>query len=160
MSEIVSSVKKPPVRRGNQEPLSRASDQAGRDHQVNHVNQQVDGCQDGHSQLLVPDAHTKPSIAACISEPLGLPTELLVELIERPEDSSSGVEEDGEHSLPKHKMRGGQPIVTVTPVPQYGYEPQDEADGIHSHTPHQGRVVHVQGGVADEGEDGTGHSDL
>ena len=90
----------------------------GQDHQVNHVNQQVDSCQHGHSHLLVPDAHAIPSTATCISGPLGIPAKLLVELIERPEDSSSGVEEGGKHGLPQHKMRGGQTLFTVTPVPQ------------------------------------------
>ena len=96
------------MRRGNQEPLGRASDPGGRDHQVNHVNQQVDGCQGDHSQLLVPDAHAIPSIAACISRPLGIPAKLLVELIERPEDSSSGIEEDGEHVCPNTKREEGR----------------------------------------------------
>ena len=68
--------------------------------------------------MLVPDAHAIPSIAAYISGPLGIPAKLLVDLIERPEDSSSGIEEDGEHGLPKHKTGGGQTLVTVTPVPQ------------------------------------------
>lgn len=54
-------VKTPPERIGNWELLDRASDpdknQAGRVHQVGHISQQVDGCQNGHSQAAVPGAH-------------------------------------------------------------------------------------------------------
>ena len=37
---------------------------------------------------------------------------------------------------------------------------QDEAVGVHGHTPLQGRLVQVQGGVANEDEDDTGHKGL
>ena len=93
------------VRRGNPEPLGRASvTDLGQDHQVRHVDKQVDGCQDGHNQSLVPDAHVGGELinAAQLVRSLGLPAELLVELVESPEDQGSGVEEDGEHRLPKH----------------------------------------------------------
>ena len=71
-------------------------------HQVSHVNQQVDGCQDGHSQALVPGAHVVGELvpAVPITGPLGLPAELLAELVERSEDQSTDIEEDeeqGEH---------------------------------------------------------------
>ena len=66
-------------------------------HQVGHVNQQVGGCQDGHSQALVPGAHVVGELvpAVPITGPLGLPAELLAELVERPEDQSTDIEEDG-----------------------------------------------------------------
>ena len=133
----------------------------GQEHQVDHVNQQVDGCQDGHSQLLVPGAHRvdKPIIAA---RPLGLATKLLVKLVERPEDQSAGVEEDGEQGQPQKKSGkgNGQPVVTVTPVQQEGRGCQQEADGVHGHAPHQGRLVQVQVAVDDKGEDDTSHESL
>ena len=77
----------------NLEPLRRASvTDHSQDHQVRHVNQQVDGCQDGHNQSLVPDAHVGSALinAAQLVGPLGLPTEPRIELVERPEDQSSG----------------------------------------------------------------------
>ena len=64
-------------------------------HQVRRVNQQVDGCQDGHSQSLDPGAYEVVDTAG-ITGPLGLPAEFLIELVERPEDQSADVEEDGE----------------------------------------------------------------
>jgi len=147
----------------NLEPLRRASvTDHSQDHQVRHVNQQVDGCQDGHNQSLVPDAHVGSALinAAQLVGPLGLPTEPRIELVERPEDQSSGVEEDGEHRLPKPQTGVGQTLVTVTPVPQHSHSPQDEADAIHGHTPHQGWLVLIRVGVAEEGEDDTCHEDL
>ena len=49
---------------------------AGPVHQVGHIHQQVDGCQDGHSQSLVPDAAIVGKLinAARISVPVGLST--------------------------------------------------------------------------------------
>lgn len=43
---------------------------------------------------------------------------------------------------------------------QDGHGHQDGADGVHGHTPPQGQMVLVQGGVADEGEDDTSHKNL
>ena len=133
----------------------------GQEHQVDHVNQQVDGCQDGHSQLLVPGTHRvdEPVIAA---RPLGLATKLLVKLVERPEDQSAGVEEDGEQGQPQKKSGkgNGQPVVAVTPVQQKGCGCQEEADGVHGHAPHQGWLAQVQVAVNDKGEDDTSHKSL
>ena len=66
--------------------------------QVGHINQQVDGCQDGHSQALVPGAHVIGELfhAVLITGPLGLPAELLAELVEWPEDQGTDIQEDGE----------------------------------------------------------------
>ena len=57
---------------------------------VGCINQQVDGCQDGHSQSLVPHAHQggESVSAAPIAGPLGLDTKLLIELVEKPEDQA------------------------------------------------------------------------
>ena len=98
--------------------------------------------------------------AAHIAGPLGLSPQLLVELVEGPEDRCGGVEEDGEHSL--HPQQKGEAegklfvVVTVTPIHKEVHDPQDEAAGVHGHTPHQGRLVQVQVSVADEGEDDVG----
>ena len=83
-----SSVKIPPVSRGDQESLGWSSvpnkDPAGPVHQVSHVNQQVDHCQDGYNQSLVPDAHQVVMAAAHIIGLLRLATKILVELVEQP----------------------------------------------------------------------------
>ena len=140
--------------------LNDDKNHAGPVHQVSHINQQVDGCQDGHSQSLVPSAHKVGDLisAAGITGPLGLASQLLFELVERPEDQSAGVEEDGEQiHYQQQNGEEGQSIVTVHQALKEGHNIQKEADGIHGHTPHQGRLVLVQVGTADEGEDDTGH---
>lgn len=150
------------------EPLGGASDpdkdQAGRVHQVGHVSQQVDGCQDGHSQTSVPGAHVigVPVAAAWIHGPPGMAAILLVELVERPEDQSRGIEEDGDQGQPGQESGegDGQHVRAVAQVQQDGHSRQDEADGVHGHAPLQGWLVLVQVGVADEGEDDTGHEGL
>ena len=84
-----------------------------------------------------------------------------MELVEGPDDHCREIEEDGEHRL--HPQQTGEAegklfvVVTVTPIHEEVHDPQDEADGIHGHTPHQGRLVLVQVSVADEGEDDVGH---
>lgn len=100
--------------------------------------------------------------AGGITGPLGLATELLVKLVERPEDHSRGIEENRERGEPQMENGEGdeQPSAPVTPGQQEGHSWQEEADGIHSHAPPQGRLVLVQGGAADEGKDDTGHKDL
>ena len=118
------------VRQGrNWEPLGKASAsvkiQAGREHQVSHINQQVDGCQTNHSQLLVPDAHGggDSTAAVHVTGPLERPAQLLVELVERPEEQSSGVEEDreqGQHNLENGEGHG-QPVVAFAQVHQDGH---------------------------------------
>ena len=75
--------------------------------QVGHVRQQVGGCQDGHSQVLVPGAHVggEPiSAVLLITGPLRLPTQLLIELVEWPEDQSADVEEHDEQGV--HNLDG------------------------------------------------------
>ena len=76
--------------------LSPYRNMVGPVHQVGHVNQQVDGCQDGHSQSLVPDAYIvgKSMLTAHVPGPLGLPAKLFIKLVERPEDQSTNVEKD------------------------------------------------------------------
>ena len=131
--------------------------------QVDHAHQQADGCQDGHSQQVILEAHVVGELttAAHDTGPLGLPPELLIELVERPEDHSADVEEDGEQG--EHKLENGlrdaQSTFPFTQFQQEDHSSQDEADGVHGHTPHQGHVVHsrvqVQGGATDEGKDDT-----
>ena len=112
---------------------------------------------------MVPDADKDVEMitAAHIAGPLGLPPPLLVELVEGPENQCRDVEEDREHSL--HPQQPGEAegklfvIVTVTPIHKEVHDPQDEADGVHGHTPLQGWLVQVQVSVADEGEDDVGH---
>ena len=165
---LQSSVQIPPMSRGDQESLGLSSvpnkDPAGPVHQVGHVNQQVDRCQDGYNQSLVPDAHQvgELMVAAHITGPLGLATKILVELVEQPEDQSAGIEEDGEQGQPQQESgeANGQLVAIASQIQQEGHSPQEEADGVHGHTPHQGRLVQVQGGVADEGKDDTGHEVL
>ena len=132
--------------------------------QVGHVRQQVGGCQDGHSQALLPGAHAVGSSinAVHIAGLLGLPAILLIKLVERPEDQSSEVEEDRQQvqSQMKNGEGDGQPVLPFFPVHQHGHNCQDEADGIHGHAPLQGWLVYVQGGVADEDKDNTGHKGL
>ena len=144
--------------------MEPVTDQAARDHQVGHIKQQVDGCQDGHSQSLVPVAHVSSELisAGRITGSLGLAAQLLIELIERPEDQSADVEEDAKQGQPKlgNREADGQPIVTVEQAQQDGQGPQDETGGVHSHAPHQGWLVLVQGGVADESEDDASHKVL
>ena len=118
------------VRQGrNWEPLGKASAavkiQAGREHQVSHINQQVDGCQTNHSQLLVPDAHGggNSTAAVHVTGPLELPAQLLVELVDRPEEQRSDVEEDreqGHHNL-ENGEGDGQPAVAFAQVQQDGH---------------------------------------
>ena len=88
--------------------LSPYRDLAGPVPQVGHISQQVDGCQDGHSQSLVPGAHVVGELvpAVPITGPLGLPAELLVKLVEWPEDQSADVKEDGERG--EHKLEDGE----------------------------------------------------
>ena len=125
----LSLVKMPPLTiRGNRGAWCRASEAdkaAGQVHQVHHVNQQIDGSQDGHSQSLVPGAHVGAEFitAAHVAGPLGLPAELPIELVERPEDHSRGIEEGGEQVQPQmHKGDGDrQPVVPVVPVQQEGH---------------------------------------
>ena len=86
-------VRIPPVSRGVRNPglvLSPYRNLASPVHQVRRVNQQVDGCQDGHSQSLVPEAHVivEPIDAAHITGPVGLSAKLLIELVEQPEDQA------------------------------------------------------------------------
>ena len=93
-------------------------------HQVRRVNQQVDGCQEGHSQSLVPEAHVmvEPIDAAHITGPVGLSAKLLIELVERPEDQSADIEEDrqqAEHKL-KNGIQAGQPALPFAQVQQDG----------------------------------------
>ena len=133
-------------------------------HQVRRVNQQVDGCQEGHSQSLVPEAHVmvEPIDAAHITGPVGLSAILLIELVERPEDQSADIEEDGEQA--EHKLEEGegprQPVFPLFQVQQDGQGCWDEADGVHGHTPLSGRLVQVQGGVDDAGKDDIRHEGL
>ena len=47
----------------------------------------------------------------------------------------------------------GQSVLPATQLQQHGHGYLDEADGVHDHAPLQGRLVQVQGGVADEDED-------
>ena len=113
--------------------------------------------------MLVPGADKDADLitAAQISGPLGLPPKLLEELVEWPEDHGGGVEEDGEHSLQPQQTGDGEGqlfvVVTVTPIHKEVHGPQDEADPVHGHTPHQGRLVQVQVSVAGEGQDDVGH---
>ena len=120
-----SSVRIPPVSRGSgvsRLVLSLDRDPVGPVPPVGHVNQQVDSCQDGHSQALVPGAHEAIN-AAHIAGPLGQPAQLLLELVERPEDKSTDVEEDREHG--EHKLANGegdgQPVLPFAQVQQDGY---------------------------------------
>ena len=112
---------------------------------------------------MVPDADKDADLitAAYIAGPLGLPPKLLVELVEWPEDHGGGIEEDGEHSLQPQQMGDGEGqlfvVVTVTAIHKEVHGPQDEADPVHGHTPHQGRLVQVQVSVAGEGQDDVGH---
>lgn len=80
-------------------------------------------------------------MATHITGSLGLPAELLDELVERPEDHSGGVEENGEQGEPQMENGGGdrKPVVPVAPVQQDGRGCQEEADGVHGHASHQGR---------------------
>ena len=157
----------PPESRGVRNPglvLSPYRNLASPVPQVSRVNQQVDGCQDGHSQSLVPEAHVivEPIDAAHITGPVGLSAKLLIELVERPEDQSADIEEDGEqaeHKL-KNGIQAGQPALPFAQVQQDGQGCWDEADGLHGHTPLQGRLMKVQGGVDDAGEDETSHKGL
>ena len=95
-----------------------------------------------------------------------MPPKLLIELVERPEDHSADAEEDGEQG--EHKLENGvwdvQSIFPFTHFQQEDHSSQDEADGVHGHTPHQGHVLHnrvqVQGGATDEGKDDTSHKGL
>ena len=48
----------------------------------------------------------------------------------------------------------------LTQVQHGGHCCQGEADGVHGHTPHQGWLVLIRVGVAEEGEDDTRHKDL
>ena len=100
--------------------------------------------------------------AGHITGSLGLAAQALTELIERPEEQSADVEEDGKQGQPKlgNGEADGQPVVTVDQAQQDGQGPQDETGGVHSHAPHQRRPVLVQGGVADEGEDDASHKVL
>ena len=56
---------------------------------------------------MILEAHVvgKLTTAAHDTGPLGLPPELLIELVERPEDHSADVEEDGERG--EHKLENG-----------------------------------------------------
>ena len=74
-----SSMRISPVSRGSgvsRLVLSPYRDLVGPVPQLSHINQQVDGCQDGHSQAVVPGAHEVIN-AAHITGPLGQPAELL-----------------------------------------------------------------------------------
>ena len=53
-----------------------------------------------------------------------------------------------------------KPVVPVAPVQQDGRGCQEEADGVHGHASHQGRLLPIQVGAADESEDDTGREDL
>ena len=77
--------------------------------QVDHAHQQAEGCQDGHSQALVPGAHVVGELvpAVLIARLLRMPTELLVELVEQPEDQSTDIEEDGEQASTSWKRGKG-----------------------------------------------------
>ena len=90
-----------------------------------------------------------------------LTPQLLVELVEGSEDHCGDIEKDREHSLHPQQIGDAEGqlyvIVTVTAIHKVVHSLQDEADGIHGHTPPQGRLVQVQVSVADEGEDDTGH---
>ena len=137
---------------------------AGPAHHVGHVNQQVDGCQDGHSQFPVPEAQGvgEPIDTAHITGPLELSTKLLIGLVECPEDQSTDIEEDGEQA--EHKLEEGEgpgwPGLPFAQVQQDGQGCWGEADGVHGHTPLQGQLVQVHGGVDGEGEDETSHEGL
>ena len=114
-------------------------------HQVSHVNQQVDGCPDGHSQSLVPEAHVivEPIDAAHITVAVGLSARLLIELVERPEDQRADIEEDreqAEHKL-KNGIQAGQPALPFAQVQQDAQGCWDEADGLRGHTALQGRLT-------------------
>ena len=93
---------------------------------------------------------------------LGLPAKLLIELVEQPEDQSADIEEDREQG--QQKLENGdshrQPVFPSNQVPQDGQGCWEEADGVHGDTPLQSRLVQVQGGVAKEHKDETGHKGL
>lgn len=101
-------------------------------------------------------------MATHITGSLGLPAELLDELVERPEDHSGDVEEDGEQGELQMENGGGdrKPVVPVAPVQQDGGGCQEEADGVHGHASHQGWWLLIQVGAVDESEGDTGHEDL
>ena len=134
-------------------------------HQFGHINQQVDECQDDHSQSPVQAANGVGELIAAVHSPglLGLAPELLIELVELPEDQSTKVEENvtqSEYNKLENEVQDGQPVFPFSQLQQEGHGSQDEADGVHGHTPLQGWLVQVQGGVADEDEDDTGHEGL
>ena len=54
----------------------------------------------------------------------------------------------------------GQSVLPATQLQQHGHGYPDEAGEVHSQAALQGRLGPVQGGVADEGEDDTGHNAL
>ena len=76
--------------------LSSYRNLVGPVYQVSHVYQQVESCQNGHSQFLIPGANVigEPIDTVHVIGSLGLPTKLLIELVERPEDQSADIEED------------------------------------------------------------------
>ena len=76
--------------------------------QLNHINQQVDGGQDGHSQSLVSDAYTVGEFisAVLLAGPVRMPVKLLTEPIEQPEDESATVEKDREQG--HHNLEDGE----------------------------------------------------
>lgn len=65
-------------------------------HQIRHIGQQVDTCQDGHRQSAVPVTHR---VRVCISTAgiqgtPGVAIIPLIKLVEGPEDNGSGIQED------------------------------------------------------------------
>ena len=134
-------------------------------HQFSHINQQVDECQDDHSQSPVQAANGVGELIAAVHNPglLGLAPELLIELVELPEDQSTKVEENvtqSEYNKLEMRYRMDNRYFHSASFSRRAHGSQDEAVGVHGHTPLQGRLVQVQGGVANEDEDDTGHKGL
>ena len=134
-------------------------------HQFGHINQQVDECQDDHSQSPVQAANGVGELIAAVHNPglLGLAPELLIELVELPEDQSTKVEENvtqSEYNKLEMRYRMDNRYFHSASFSRRAHGSQDEAVGVHGHTPLQGRLVQVQGGVANEDEDDTGHKGL
>ena len=108
---------------------------------------------------MVPAAPAAPAVGEPqhVQDPesLGLALNLLIYWVEPPENQSSGVEEDGEQG-----QLDGQSVLPVAQVQQCGHNCLDKADPIDGQTPLVSWLLQVPGGVADEGEDDTGHKHL
>ena len=94
-------------------------------HQFGHINQQVDECQDDHSQSPVQAANGVGELIAAVHNPglLGLAPELLIELVELPEDQSTKVEENvtqSEYNKLENEVQDGQPVFPFSQLQQEG----------------------------------------